>query len=238
MQNTRIWIALVAGYGSFTVSSAAFAIAKPPEIDPSHFVAGQVIDNPYFPQPVGTLYVYEGTTEGVPTRDEVCVTSQSRPPIEGVHVTVVRDRAFEDGALVEDTFDWFAQDVSGNVWYLGEDTTEIESGSKEGSWEGGVDGARAGFVMLAAPRKGARYYQEFLRGVAEDQAKILSVHESLCLGTGACYHDVVLTQEKCRLEPGVVEYKYYAPDVGFVRGVIVKGGDESTELVRIGACSE
>jgi hypothetical protein len=148
----------------------------------------------------------------------VCVTSATRPPIEDVQVTVVHHRSFENNVLVENTFDWFAQDIFGNVWYFGEDTTEFPSGSTEGSWEAGVDDADAGFIMLADPRPGDRYYQEFARNVAEDQAKVLSVDESVCLGSGPCYDHVLLTKETSRLDPGVVEYKYYARDVGFILG--------------------
>jgi hypothetical protein len=238
VERTRIWI-LLAGLSSLiAMPLVASAIVSPPDVDPANFVPGQTIDNPYFPHPVGRLFVYEGVTEGVATHDEVCVTSQTRPPIEGVEVVVVHHRSFEDGVLVENTFDWFAQDVGGNVWYFGEDTTEFPSGSTEGSWEGGVDDADSGFIMLADPQQGDRYYQEFARNVAEDQAKVLSLDESLCLESGQCYDDVLLTKETSRLDPGVLEYKYYAPNVGFVRGTIVKGGDESTELVSIGTCSE
>ena len=48
---------------------------------------------------------------------------------------------------VEITDDWYAQDRDGNVWYLGEDTTEYEKGkpvTKAGSFEAGKDGARPG----------------------------------------------------------------------------------------------
>lgn len=236
--STRIWI-LLAGFSLLiVVPLVASAIVSPPDVDPANFVPGQVIDNPYFPNPVGRLFVYEGVTEGIATHDEVCVTSQTRPPIEGVEVVVVHHRSLEDGVLVENTFDWFAQDVDGNVWYFGEDTTEFPSGSTEGSWEGGVDDADSGFIMLADPQPGDRYFQEFSRNVAEDQAKVLSVDESLCLESGQCYDNVLLTKETSRLDPGVLEYKYYAPDVGFILGTIVKGGEEHTELVSIGTCSE
>ena len=48
--------------------------------------------------------------------------------------------------MVEDTFDWYAQDTVGNVWYLGEFTTAYEYNelgvligtNNEGSWEAGV----------------------------------------------------------------------------------------------------
>ena len=92
----------------------------------------------------------------------------------------------------------------------------LPSGSTEGSWEAGVDDADAGFIMLADPQPGVRYYQEFARNVAEDQAKVLSLDESVCRRVGCLYEDVLLTQETSRLDPGVLEYKYYAPGVGFI----------------------
>jgi hypothetical protein len=142
---------------------------------------------------------------------------------------------------VEETFDWFATDCDGNVWYFGEDSTECPcpGGSKEGSWiAGGVDDADAGFIMLASPQPGDRYYQEFARDVAEDQAKVLSLEGSACVpyppGPGQfCSDELLVTEERTRLEPGVVENKYYASGIGFIFGEMVKGGEEFTELVNI-----
>jgi hypothetical protein len=218
----------------------ALAVVHPADINPTNF--NQPIQNPYFPLVAGTFYVYVGTKEGVSTRDEVCVTGQTKL-IQGVGVlaTVVHHKSFEGGLLVEDTQDWFAPDNFGTVWYMGEDTTEFPSGSKEGSWEAGVDDADAGFIMLADPQVGDRYYQEFARNVAEDQAKVLSLDETVTLtvnGSSVTHQNVLLTQEKSRFDPGVVEYKYYAQGVGFIRGVFVKGGDEHTELISIGTCFE
>ena len=239
MNLTRGSLSLVIGLALlFAGPSTASAIVQPPDVDPADFTPSQVIDNQYFPLPVGRLFVYEGTKEGVSTRDEVCVTHEPKV-IEGVQITVVHHRTFAGSSLVlvEDTKDWFAQDVRGNVWYFGEDTIELPGGSTEGSWEAGVGDADAGFVMLADPQVGDRYYQEFARNVAEDQAKVLSRDESVTVRAGT-YNDVLLTQETSRLDPGIVEHKYYAPGVGFVLGVMVKGGDERTELVRQSTCSE
>ena len=239
MNLTRGSLSLVIGLALlFAGPSTASAIVQPPDVNPADFTPSQAIDNQYFPLPLGRLFVYEGTKEGVPTHDEVCVTSQTKL-IEGVQITVVHHRAFAGSplVLVEDTKDWFAQDVRGNVWYFGEDTIELPGGSTEGSWKAGVEDADAGFIMLADPQVGDRYYQEFARNVAEDQAKVLSRDESVTV-QGATYNDVLLTQETSRLDPGVVEYKYYAPHVGFILGVTVKRGDERTELVSIGTCSE
>ena len=221
---------------------SASAIVQPPDVNPDDFGSSLVIDNRYFPLVPGTVRVYVGRREGVPTRSEFCVTRQTKE-IQGVETRVVHDRAFEDGVLVEDTLDWHAQDDSGAVWYLGEDTKELAPDgtvvSTEGSWEAGVDGAKAGFIMLADPHVGDRYYQEFSHNVAEDQAKVLSLDETLTVtvnGTPTTYQNVLLTQETSRLDPGVLEYKYYARGVGLIRSVIVKGGDEFTELVQIGKC--
>lgn len=203
------------------------------DFDPDDFV-GEV-DNPFFPLEPGTTFLYEGTSDGVPTSNEVFVTHDTKE-ILGVETTVVRDLAFEEDVLVEETFDWYAQDEDGNVWYFGEDTKELdEEGnviSTEGSWEAGVDGAEAGIIMLADPRVGDRYHQEFAPGVAEDEAKVLSLDKSRCVAFG-CFDDLLLTKEWTRLHPGVVDHKFYAQGIGFLLGVTVKGGDERSELVDV-----
>jgi hypothetical protein len=81
-------------------------------------------------------------------RVEVTVTEDTRT-IMGIEARVVHDVVTEDGALVEDTYDWYAQDAAGNIWYLGEDTKEYENGEVKttaGSWEAGVGGAQPGVV--------------------------------------------------------------------------------------------
>ncbi len=203
------------------------------QIDPSNFV--REVDNQFFPLDPGTTFYYEGEKDGTPTTNVTHVTHQTKR-ILGVRTTVVHDQAYEDGVLVEDTIDWYAQDKAGNVWYFGEDTKELDPDgnviSTEGTWKAGVDGAEPGIVMEAHPRVGDRYQQEFATGVAEDMAKVLSLHRSACVSYG-CFHDLLLTKEWTPLEPGVVEHKYYAEGVGFILGVMVKGGDERTELVRV-----
>lgn len=216
-----------------TVGAQSIAAAPSFQIDPDNFV--ETIDNPYFPLIPGTTFVYRGETEGAPTRDVMKVTHDTKV-ILGVTTTVVHHLSYEDGVLVEDTFDWYAQDQEGNVWYFGEDTKELdEEGnviSTEGSWEAGVDGAEAGIIMEANPQKGDKYQQEFLEGVAEDMAQVIGFEDSLCVRYG-CFEDVLVTKEWSPLEPGVVENKYYAKGVGFIFGEMVKGGEEQSELVRV-----
>ena len=135
---------------------------------------------------------------------------------------------------VEDTFDWYAQDRAGNVWYLGEQTREFENGrvvSTEGSFEAGVDGAQAGIAMPARPRVGCRYRQEDYAGHAEDRGGVFSLREQVTVPTGH-YTDVVMTRETNPLEPRVLEYKFYARGVGQVLAVDISGGDGREELIR------
>ena len=216
-----------------TVSAKSNTDTELPQFDPNNFVT--VIDNPYFPLVPGTTFIYRGETEGTPTRDVMKVTYKTKE-ILGVTTTVVHDRVYEEGVLTEDTFDWYAQDKQGNVWYFGEDTKELDENgnvvSTEGSWQAGVNGAEPGIIMLADPEKGDKYQQEFAAGVAEDMAQVLGFKDSLCVRYG-CFENVLVTKEWTPLEPGVVENKYYAKGVGFIYSTMVKGGDEKLELVRI-----
>ena len=193
------------------------------------------VTNPYFPLRPGTTFHYAGETDGIPTTDDMEVTRQTKV-ILGVRCTVVHDRVYTDGVLSEDTLDWYAQDTTGNVWYFGEDTKELDSNgnvtSTEGSWLAGVNGAHQGILMEAHPRVGDHYQQEFAAGVAEDMAQVLGLHKSACVMFG-CFDDLLLTKEWSPLEKGVTEHKYYARDVGFILVDAVKGGDEHSELVSI-----
>jgi hypothetical protein len=193
------------------------------------------IDNPYLPMRPGSRWVYRETdTDGTVQRVVVKVTRRTRRIANGVTARVVRDTVTERGRLVEDTFDWFAQDRAGNVWYLGEDTTEFEDGkpiSKAGSWEAGVDGARAGIVMLARPRPGRGYRQEHYEGEAEDRARVLSLDDQAQVPAGH-FRGVLMTKDWTPLEPKVLEYKLYAKGVGLVVALQVSGGGGREELIR------
>jgi hypothetical protein len=144
---------------------------------------------------------------------------------------VVRD---DSGKLVENTYDWYAQDRDGNVWYFGEDTTAYDSGKPdtEGSWEAGRDGARAGIAMLAHPDLDDAYAQEYRQDVAEDHGKVLSLTEKVAGPTGR-YAGVLQTEDTTPLEPKLVEHKYYARGVGVVAEETVAGGHEQVRLVAI-----
>jgi hypothetical protein len=145
----------------------------------------------------------------------------------------VHDRVTEKGELVEDTFDWYAQDRRGSVWYLGEDTREYEDGkvvSTAGSWEAGVGGAEAGIIMPARPKVGMEYRQELSPGEAEDEARVLSLDEQATVPAGR-YRRALLTRDTNPLDPKVHEYKLYARGVGPVMAIGTSPEREFEELL-------
>ncbi|HET7846169.1 MAG TPA: hypothetical protein VFL72_01675 [Acidimicrobiia bacterium] len=199
-------------------------------LDPASFVA--VVDNPLSPLVPGSTWVYESVGGEEVERIEVVVLDETRM-VMGIPATVVRDTVTVDGEVVEDTYDWFAQDDAGNVWYLGEDTKEYEDGvavSSAGSWEAGVDGALPGIVMESSPQVGDAYRQEFYPGEAEDLAEVVRVGTAETVGFGS-YDDLTVIKEWNPLAPDVVEEKYYAEGVGLILEVAVRGGDDRIELV-------
>jgi hypothetical protein len=195
-------------------------------LDPANFVT--TIDNPWLPFTPGSRWVYQA---GEGERNEVVVTDQTRT-VMGIRATVVRDTETRDGALVEDTFDWYAQDRGGNVWYLGEATRAVRNGelSPAGSWEAGVDGALPGIIMKADPRVGDAYRQEYYRGHAEDMGKVVRTGASASVPFRSL-EGLLVTQDWTPLEPEVVEEKFYARGIGLVLETTVRGGSDRNELV-------
>jgi hypothetical protein len=212
-------------------ASATSVPSSTASLDPADFTAD--ITNPYWPMPVGARWVYAETEGRDSQKVVVTVTDRTKTVAAGVEARVVHDVVTEDGDVVEDTFDWYAQDADGNIWYLGEDTAEYEDGevvTREGSWEAGVDGAEAGVLIPADPQPGMAYRQEYLAGEAEDEAAVLSVSEMVEAPTGR-YTGALLTRETTPLEPKVAELKFYAPGIGPVLVLQVSGGTSREELV-------
>ena len=201
-----------------------------PQLDPAEMT--NVIDNPYLPLAVGSRWRYDGQSGGAHEINDVVVTADHKV-VMGIDAVVVHDTVMSDGELTEDTYDWYAQDSEGNVWYLGEQSAELENGavvSTAGSWEAGVDGAYPGIVMPAAPLVGDVYRQEYLAGEAEDMFQIVGLDASLTVPAGT-YTDVVTTHDWSPLEPDVIEGKAYAPGVGVIQETTVAGGDDHSDLV-------
>ena len=188
------------------------------------------VSHPFFPLIPGTRSDFRAETSNGVETSRVEVLSETRT-IMGVTATIVHDQVFLDGSLTEDTFDWFAQDADGNVWYLGEDTRELDHGQltrTEGSWEWGVAGALPGVVMWADPsaHMAEEYRQEYLKGVAEDLAVVVGLDETVQVPAGSL-SGCLRTRERNALESGSTEYKYYCRDVGTVLETDGSGGERN-----------
>lgn len=225
--------------GASLAAIAALVLAPPAlarditlEFEDAVFSDPLTIDNQYWPLEEGATFIYKAETADGCEEDHVTVTSRTER-ILGVRVRVVEDLAYEDpecdgvddSELVEKTFDWYAQDDAGNIWYFGEDTFDCEGIDNctkgDGSWKAGVDGAQPGIIMLADPRKGDTYYQEFYADHAEDQATVKGVGVTVTLTRDdaiepGTFSNCLVTKEFTKLDPGAVEQKYYCPGAGLV----------------------
>ncbi len=225
-----------------------------PGFDPSLFDAdfnNLTQPNRYFPLKIGNKWEYAGGGETV----KIEVLNRTKL-IEGVTCIVVRDQGFEDGDLIEDTDDWFAQARNGDVYYCGEDVKDFESfeGDKpelpelvsiDGSFKAGRDGDKPGILFLGKPEVGAFYRQEFSPGNAEDLAEVLSTTYSFgsnqeldefvpqALAQLLCNNNCVVTKEINPSEPGVFERKYYALGIGQFLSV----NPEQEEAVQLANCN-
>jgi hypothetical protein len=213
----------------------------------------------YFPLGVGDKWVYEGTfkdDEGEDVTETITVeVLRATKLIEGVTCIVVNDVVEDDGELIEDTDDWYAQrSDTMDVWYVGEIAKNFETFEDDappvpelvdidGSWKTGRDGAKPGILIEANPLPGNAYRQEILLGEAEDVAEVLSntyvyggytedpdsldyrVPEDLAEALCSEGDPCVVTRDFTALEPGVEERKYYAPGIGVFLEVDLETGD-------------
>jgi hypothetical protein len=205
----------------------------PKTLSPSDFVAR--IDNRWFPLKPGSRYRYKGHEGDEKTVDVVRVTQRTRRVL-GVDTTVVHDVVSVDGKREEKTNDYYAQDRHGNVWYFGEATRTLDrhghTVSKEGSFQAGRDGARVGVLIPGHPKVGQTGRQEYLKGEAEDEFKVLDLDARVSVPFVSSHH-ALRTKETTPLEPNVVDNKYYVRGVGCVREVTVKGPRERLKLVSL-----
>src|SRR5919109_2751112 len=125
--------------------------------------------------------------------------------------------------MLEESYDWYAQDARGNLWHLGEAAWEYHDGKKtstKGSWQAGVDGAQAGILLPAHPRPGLASWHE-------DETVMLSLEKQAQVPSGRFDHVLVTTEST----PPKLEHKFYAPAVGPVLAIMVSGDSGREELI-------
>jgi hypothetical protein len=199
-----------------------------PDIAPANFPMSTKIDHAFYPLSPGAVFKYRDADNVITTTS---VTSDTRT-IMGIDTVVVHDVATTaTGDLVEDTFDYFAQDSGGTVWYFGEDTKAYSgsSFSTEGSWIGGEACALPGIQMPAFPTIGFSYRQEYQEGSAEDEGQILSMGETVVTPLRT-FDGCLRTKDTTALEAGV-ENKLYCPNFGLVSSIdlAMPGGTDKHE---------
>jgi len=183
------------------------------------------ITNRFFPQPVGQKLVLEGGG----ARVEITALAETEV-VAGVTTRVVHEYETEDGELVEQSWNYFAQTSDGTVCYFGERVDIYEGGvvvAHDGQWRADEAGFRAGIQMPADPVAGTFHAQEKAPGIAEDYANIVALGRSVTVPAGT-YTDTVITSEWSPLEPGHTSGKSYAAGVG----LLDDAGAKLVEIVR------
>ena len=228
----------VAGVTTISSGGTAVKVAVATDFDPARFSDPTTVDNQWFPLKPGTQLTYEGSAiadEERIARKVVFTVTDLTKTISGVRAVVGWDRDYNDGRLVEPELVFFAQDDDGNVWTLGQYPEEYEDGKfvAAPAWIVGLEGAKAGLVMRAAPRPGTSDYSQGLGPAVEyaDRAKVRKLGERTCVPTG-CYEDVLVTEEWDQADPAARQLKYYANGVGNVR-VGWAGRDEEKEVLEL-----
>ena len=143
----------------------------------------------------------------------------------GVQTMQILDEAVKNGNLVERTFDYYATDNDGNLWYFGEDVTNYRYDAEgvftgtdsKSAWRSGVNGAVPGISIAANPVVGLSLFQEQAEADgAMDYFEVLDINATVT-GPAGTFTGVLKTFEGSKSEPDLREFKYYAQGVGFVR---------------------
>lgn len=194
-----------------------------PAFNAAAFASGAA--NPYVPLDPGYSATMAGIAEDGTAEKDVTTVMGPGPEIMGVATTMVQDDAFADDRLVERTFDYFATDADGNLWYFGEDVTNYRydaAGKQTGtdtasSWRAGADGAVPGIAVPAKPTVGKVQFQEHApANEATDYAEVIAV-DAVVTVAGREFRDVLKLFEASTTEPDLREFKYFAKGVGLVR---------------------
>jgi hypothetical protein len=206
--------------------------------DPRDFGADSAtVTNQWMPWITGTRTMHKGSFKGIPQVVQALVSDQTKV-IDGVTSRMVDDKDIDNGQMVEETSDYYAQDRQGNVWYMGEMTTHYVEGQltdHADTWFAGQKGALPGIIMYADPHTQLgkpAYQQEYAPNYAEDMGQVKAFNQSVCVPL-KCFGNALQIEEHSRLDPGILEEKYYVAGLGLIRSVIVNGDFEDSNLVSV-----
>jgi hypothetical protein len=181
------------------------------------FTNPTAIDNEFFPLPLGLELVLEGEEDGETIELEITVDGTTET-VDDVETLVMVETEYEDGELIEISYNYMAQNDDGDVCYFGEDVDIYEDDvvvSHEGAWRAGVNGALPGIMMPADPQVGDVFYQEYAEDVAEDMGEVIAFGESYTVPAGT-FTDTMRMKDCNPLEDAETDTKVYESDLGII----------------------
>jgi hypothetical protein len=164
---------------------------------------------------VGDQWSYEGEEDEVPVSLLITVLGETRL-IDGVTTRVIEEREWEDGELLEISWNYFAQAAAGTICYFGEDVDIYEGEEEiihEGAWCADAPGNAPGIFMPADPRPGMKYPMELAPGVAEDAGQIVGIGPYEV--PADTYSETIRVRESSPLDTGF-GYKIFASGTGLI----------------------
>ena len=208
------------------------------DFDLSKFKNASTIDNQWFPLRPGLQNVFEGSTEEggktIPHQIIFTVTYLTKE-IYGVRTVVVWVQDYSAGLLVEAELSFYAQDMEGNIWHMGEYPEVYENGVlvEAPAWISGFKGAKPGISMKVDPQVGFPSYSQGWGPAVNwtDRGQVAELGLEFCVPAG-CYEDVLLIEEFSKEEPDGFQLKYFARGVGNVR-VGWSGADATRENLEL-----
>jgi len=204
-------------------------VKVPKTFDPKNFSAAGYDLNTWLPMAPGLQSVTKGfVTVGdrrLPHLKVTTITDVTKR-IDGVRTILVLDQDFDGGQLSEQAVDYLAEDVGGNVWYLGSYTEAYEGGqflNAQDAWLAGVNGVPAGLYFPGDPGRGdPPFYQVQIPGGEQSSAQVVEVGAKKCVPFD-CFDNVVVVEEDG------TEHKYWAPGVGGILTEPLSGSAQETE---------
>ena len=170
------------------------------------------ITHPYFP--LSTVHYAELRSDDEFVVREVLPDTRT---IAGVDCTVLAEKEHEGDAVKEISYNFFAQDTLGNVYYFGEEVDEYKDGKVSGhggAWLVGKNATEPCVFMPAQLTVGLGFKNENSPPAAEEWNEIEATDAELEVPSGK-YRDVLVIKEADK--PGKwKERKYYAKGVGLI----------------------